>query len=570
MTMRGTLASGLGAVRRGLGSVRPQRRHLRNDAVAGLPGAIGSVPDGMAAAVLAGVSPAHGLYAGFAGPLLGGLTSSTRLMVVTTTTAAALAAGSALETVEPAQRTDAIVLLTLMAGGFMVLAGLFRLGRYTRFVSHSVMIGFLTGVAVNIVFGQVPDFTGADADGPFALAKALDVLTHPSLIDLPSLAAGLSALALLIGLARTRLAIISAVVALVVPTLVVALTGADSVARVEDAGDVPQGVPLPHLPDLGVISFSLVAGALAVAAIVLVQGAGVAEAAPNQDGSSSDPNRDFIAQGAGNLASGLFRGMPVGGSVGQTSLNIAAGGRTRWAAIFSGLWMLVILVLFARVVGLVVMPTLAAVLIFAAAGSLRFGELRTIMRTGPTSRIAVIATFTATLFLPVAAAVGIGVVLSLLLQLNQEAMDLSVVELVPRDDGRFTERPAPTALTSHQVTVLDVYGSLLYAGSRTLLNKLPDPGGTEGAAVVLRLRGRTSLGATFFVVVAGYADRLATAGGRLYLSGLDPTLTERLRRTGRVDLSGPVRSYDATPLVGESTQAAYDDAVTWIVDRPKD
>jgi sulfate permease, SulP family len=570
MTLRGALAPGLGAVRRWLGSVRPERRHLRNDAVAGLPGAIGSVPDGMAAAVLAGVNPTHGLYAAFAGPFVGGLTSSTRLMVITTTTAAALAAGSALQTVETAQRTDALVLLTLLAGGFMVVAGLLRLGRYTRFVSHSVMIGFLTGVAVNIVFGQLPDLTGADAEGAFALAKALDVLTHPSLIDLPSLAAGLGALALLIALARTRLAIISAVVALVVPTLVVVLAGADSVSRVEDAGDIPQGVPLPHLPNLDVMSFNLVAGALAVAAIVLVQGAGVAEAAPNQDGTSSDPNRDFIAQGAGNLASGLFRGMPVGGSVGQTSLNVAAGGRTRWAAIFSGLWMLVILVLFSGVVGLVVMPTLAAILIFAAAGSLRFGEVRTIMRTGLTSRIAVIATFTATLFLPVAAAVGIGVVLSLLLQLNQEAMDLSVVELVPRDDGRFVERPAPATLTSHQVTVLDVYGSLLYAGSRTLANRLPDPAGTEAAAVVLRLRGRTSLGATFFVVVGGYADRVAAAGGRLYLSGLDPTLTERLRRTGRVDLSGPVRSYDATSLVGESTQAAYDDAVAWIVNRPED
>ncbi|WP_432936972.1 SulP family inorganic anion transporter [Kribbella sp. CA-253562] len=570
MTSRGTIASGLSAVRRWLGSLRPERRHLRYDAVAGLPGAIGSVPDGMAAAVLAGVSPAHGLYAAFAGPLVGGLTSSTRLMVITTTTAAALAAGSAVSTVEPEQRADALIVLTLLAGGFMVVAGLLRLGRYTRFVSHSVMIGFLTGVAVNILLGQLPDLTGVDAQGPFALAKALDVLLHPSLVDVPSLAAGLGALALLVALARTRLAIVSAVVALVVPTVVVVLADAGSVARVRDAGEVPQGVPLPHLPDFGVLSFNLVTGALAVAAIVLVQGAGVAEAAPNQDGTSSRPNRDFIAQGAGNLASGLFRGMPVGGSVGQTSLNIAAGARTRWAAILSGVWMLVILVLFSGVVGLVVMPTLAAVLIFAAAGSLRFGELRTIMRTGPTSSVAIVTTFAATLFLPVAAAVGIGVALSLLLQLNQEAMDLSVVELLPRDDGRVVEHAAPATLTSHHVTVLDVYGSLLYAGSRTLANKLPDPAGTEGAAVVLRLRGRTSLGATFFVVVAGYADRLAANGGRLYLSGLDPTLTERLRRTGRVDLSGPVRTFGATPIVGESTRAAYDAAVTWTVERTKD
>jgi sulfate permease, SulP family len=91
-------------VGRWLRSVRPERSHLRADMLAGLPGAISSVPDGMAAAVLAGVNPVQGLYASFAGPVAGGLSSNTRLMVITTTSAAALAAGSALQGVTPAQR----------------------------------------------------------------------------------------------------------------------------------------------------------------------------------------------------------------------------------------------------------------------------------------------------------------------------------------------------------------------------------------------------------------------------------------------------------------------------------
>ena len=144
---------------------RPDKGTLGKEAMAGIPGAIGSVPDGMAAAVLAGVNPVFGLYASFAGPIAGGLTASTRLMVITTTSAAALAAGSALEVVSPDQRPAALFLLTLIAGLLMVAAGILRLGRYTRFVSHSVMIGFLTGVAVNIVAGQTPDLTGAESEG---------------------------------------------------------------------------------------------------------------------------------------------------------------------------------------------------------------------------------------------------------------------------------------------------------------------------------------------------------------------------------------------------------------------
>jgi SulP family sulfate permease len=563
--MMQAIRSPVAAVGRWVRSIGPERAHLRADIVAGLPGAISSVPDGMAAAVLAGVNPVQGLYASFAGPVAGGLSSNTRMMVITTTSAAALAAGSALQNVAPDQRPEAVPLLVILVGVVLVAAGFVRLGRYTRFVSYSVMIGFLTGISVNIVCGQIADLTGAEAHGAFPLAKAVDVLVHPGRIDLASLLTGLSALAILVALARTRVAAVSALIALVIPTVVVVLASANSVARVGDQGDIPRGIPLPHLPDVRLLSLSMVTGALAIAAIVLVQGAGVAEAAPNPGDARPNQNQDIIAQGAGNLAAGIFRGIAVGGSVGQTALNVAVGGRTRWAAIWSGVWMLVILAIFSGLVAKIAVPTLGAILIFAAIGSLRLGQVGSILRTGRISQVAVITTFTATLFLPVAAAVGIGVALSLLLQLNQEAMDLTVVELVPRDDGRFEERPPPPALTSRHVTVLDVYGSLLYAGSRTLEAHLPDPAGTESPVVVLRLRRRTSLGATFVKVVADYADRLAESDGRLYLSGLEKDLTEQLRRTGHLD--GPVRAFERTPVVGESTQAAYLDAEAWLVRR---
>jgi len=545
-----------------LRAAAPQRQYVGKDLLAGLPGAVSSVPDGMAAAILAGVNPVQGLYASFAGPIAGGLTASTRLMVITTTSAAALATGSALSGVPAAQRPAAVPLVAIIAGAALIAAGVAKLGRYTRFVSYSVMTGFLTGVAVNIVCGQIPDLTGAPAKGEFPLAKAVDVVIHPARIDLASLLAGLGALAILAVMSRTPWRVVSALVALVIPTLVVVLAGAASVARVGDVGDIPPGIPLPRLPDFGLASFQLVAGALAVAAIVFVQGAGVAEAAPNEDGPPR-PDTDIVAQGAGNVVSGLFRGMPVGGSVGQTALNTSAGARTRWAAIWSGIWMLLILAALSGLVAKVAVPALGAILIFAAIGAMSPGEVRTIMRTGRISQIAVTSTFAATLFLPVAAAVGIGVALSLLLQLNKGAMDLSVVELAPAGHGRFAERPAPAQLPSDQVTILDVYGTLLYAGARTLQARLPDPSGSHAPAVVLRLRGRTSLGATFLKVAAGYAERLAEAGGRLYLSGLDPHIAERLRHTGRLEEA--TRIFEATPLVGESTEAARRAGQTWLV-----
>ncbi|MFB4300903.1 SulP family inorganic anion transporter [Actinomadura sp. NTSP31] len=553
----------LGSAGRRLRSVRPEWRNVRADASAGVPGAVSGVPEGMATSVLVGVSPAHGLFANFAGPLFGGMSTSTRLMVINTTSAAALAAGSTLQDTDPAERPAALLLLTVLVGAVTITAGVLRLGRYIRFVSHSVMIGFLTGIAVNIICGQLPDLTGSSARGSTSLAKAFAVVTDPAGIDLASLLTGLTALAILAGLKRTRWAIAGTMLALAVPTAVVMLAGAGGVAQVEDVGAIPGGLPSPHLPELAPLSLNLVGGALAIAVIVLVQGAGVAESVSSKDGTPSDTNRDFIAQGVGNVAAGLFRGQPVGGSVGQTALCVANGARSRWGPMWCGIWMLLILVALSGVVGKVAMPTLAAVLVFAAFGALRPAEVITILRTGPTSQIAVTATFTATLFLPVAVAVGVGVALSLLMQLNQEAIDLKVVELVPDGDRAWRERPAPKSLTGHKVTMLNVYGSLFYAGVRTLRARLPEPAGTDSPVVILRLRGRTSLGATFFLVIADYAESLARIGGRLYLSGLDHDMAQRLHRTGRVDLSGPVKIFEATPMLGESSRAAYADAEAW-------
>ncbi|HYN32474.1 MAG TPA: SulP family inorganic anion transporter [Ilumatobacteraceae bacterium] len=550
-------------------ATKPESRSaLRTDAVAGIPGAIGSVPDGMASSVLIGVNPVFGLYASMAGPIAGGLSSSSRLMVVTTTSAASLAAGSALSSVDPADRPGALFLLTVVAGIMMVLAGVFKLGRYTRFVSQSVMTGFLTGVAVNIIFGQLGDLTGSTGQGGSAVARGIDVLLHPGEWFMPTLVLGLSALAIVAWMGRTKFGSYAALVALVVPTVALLILGTAGVATVNDVGEIPTGIPLPGLPSFSDFSLSLLWGALAIAAIVLVQGAGVSESAPNPDSSRSDPNRDFIAQGAGNIAAGLFQGQPVGGSVGQTALNVSAGARNRWAAIFSGIWMLVILVAFSGAVGEVVLSCLAGLLIYAAVSSIRFGQIRVVAQSGPNSIVAMVATFIATLLMPIAAAVAVGVVVSLLLQLNQGLVDLRVVEMRRRDDGAFEEHPAPAVTPDRQVLVIDAYGSLLYAGARTLQSKLPDPAGSIQPVVILRLRGRLSLGATFAAVMADYVSRLDNVDGHLILSGVQSPMLAKIERTVLGPASSRIEVFEATTVIGESTNAAIDAGLQWLADHP--
>ena len=567
----------------GTSDLLPRRRHLRQDVVAGIPGGIASVPDGMASAVLAGINPVHGLYASFVGRITGGLTSSTRLMVITTTSAAALAAGSALAGYADDDRSAAMVLLTLLAGALMIVAALLRLSRYIRFVSYSVMLGFLTGIAANIILGQIPVLLGVDAAGNISLVKAWNSIAHLDQADLASALVGVTALVLLVVAGMTRLSVLGAVIALVVPTTVVAIAGLSTVPLVADGGAMPQGLPVPRLPDLSLFSYDLLGGAAAVAAILLIQGAGVAEAVPTRGGPRSVARKDFRAQGLANLAAGLFGGQPVGGSVGQTAVNVSAGAASRWAAIWSGLWLGLILLALSGIVGKVAMPTLAAVLIHAGFGAIQPREVIGATRAGRIPLVAMVATFVAVLLLPVAQAVGVGVLASLVLQLNQEALDLKVVRLEHDRDGHLVETTPPSTTFPGDVVVLQAYGSLFYAGARTLQRHLPhpdpgpspEPGGetveerrraaasattTPGPVVILRLRGRGTLGATFLKVIGDYARSLEDADGTLYLSGVDPRLAATWARDGTARELAGVHIREATPRLGESTTAALREA----------
>jgi SulP family sulfate permease len=543
----------------------PNRASLKQDTLAGLTSAIASVPDGMASAVLAGVSPIHGLYASMVGPIAGGLTASTQLLVVVTTSAAAISASEALGGMSGEERVGALLLLTTLVGAVQIGAGLLRLGGLTRFVSHSVMVGFLTGIAVNIILGQLPTFTGYDPSGQRKLAQTLDLLLHLNQVDLRTVAVGVLTLLLAIVLPRTRLGTLGTLVALIVPSALVLLLRWDAVQTVADSGEIPGGLPLPAIPPISLVSLDLVSGAIAIAAIVLVQGAGVSQSVPNADGTASRPSRDFVAQGVANVASGLFRGQPVGGSVSSTALSVQAGAQTRWAAVFAGLWMALILAVLTGPVSYVAMPALAALLILAGFGTIKTDEISSIWRTGVLSKTTILTTFVATLTLPIQAAVALGAVLSAILHLSRMSTDISLVEIVPLPDGRLEERPPPERLPSHTVTVLAVYGSLFYAGAWTLARLLPSPHGAIEPVVVLRLRGHRKLGATIIEVLGTYAERLGAAGGRLYLSGVDEGVRDLLRRTGKVELSDTVKIDLATPVVGESSRRAYDDATAWLL-----
>lgn len=542
----------------------PGRASFRRDAIAGLNTAIANVPDGMANAVIVGVNPIYGLYATTVGPFVGGIFASTRLIIITTTAAASLTAGQSITRVPAEDRPSALFVLVVLTGLFQVLFGVLRFGTLARFVSYSVSVGFLTGVAVLLILSQLGTVTGYDTSGANRLLEAADLLGNLDEVHVASLGLALLTFAMAVILPRTPIGKMGRLIAIIVPSVIVAVLGWEGVQVVNDVGEIPGGIPTPSMPSFELqLWLDLVTGALSLAVVILVQGTGVSQSVPNPDGSRSRISRDFIAHGAANVASGFFRGLPVGGSVSATALSVVAGARSRWGAITAGLWMAVIVAVFPSAVAQIAMPALGALLILAGLSSIKPSNFAAVTNAGWAAILAGLMTFLATLFLPIQVAVASGVALAALLYLTQSASDLFVVEQVELADGRIEERRAPSRLPDHTVTVLDVYGNLFYAAARKLEQMLPSPD-AKGAAVVLRLRGRTAYGATLVDVLSSYAENLARHDGRLYLVGISSNAFGQIVHSGKLHPDGPLRAYPATPVLGESTRRAVIDAEEWL------
>ena len=533
------------------------------DLIAGMTASIPSVPDAMASGVLAGVSPIYGLYGLMIGTPVAALFTGSAFMSVVTTSAMAITIGTTLTNYPGDQQIPALVTIALVIGVIQLAAGLLRLGFLVRYVSNSVMTGFLSGLGVLIVLSQLGDLTGFSSEFSNKVMQSFDLLLHPRQVDLPTTIVGLTTIALILLFDRTRLRKFSMLIALLLAGLLPIIFGWDSVLLVGDTADIPPGLPKPAIPT-PIFDLDLITVGIAVAIIGLVQGAGISLGYPNPDGKYPDVSRDFVGQGIANLAVSLFRGLPVGGSLSSTALVVSAGAKTRLANIFTGLFAIVAVLLFAPVIEILPMAGLAAILVIAGIQSIKIPRIRTVWQTGSASSVMMIFTFFATLALPLQVAVFLGVLLSFVMHIYRSAEKVDIVEIVPLGNNRYEERPAPKQLPSNQVTILSPVGSLFFAGAAEFEEDLPAVDDTERAVVLLRLRDRDEVGSTFMSVIARYVSSLKAIQGKLVLVGVSEPVYHQLEKTGLLEELGEENVYRATSILGDSTLEALQEADAWL------
>jgi sulfate permease, SulP family len=539
------------------------RNALRKDAIAGLVLGVESVPDGLAAGLLAGVNPLSGLYAYLFGTVGGSFFTSSPFMAVQATGAMAIIVADVPAVHSGPDQARALFTLSVLTGVVMLAAGFLRAGSLLRFVSNAVMVGFISAVGVNIILGQLANLTGYKAEGANRVIRAVNTFAHPGELHLQSLVVGVITIALILLLERTKAGPLGLVLAVIVTSAGTAALGWSTVATVNDLGAIPRSLPLPQVPMLGLVP-SLLVPALSLTFVGLVQGAGISANFPNPGG-RPDASRDFIGQGAANVIAGVFRGMPVGGSMSASSLNKAAGAQSRMSLMFAGVVMAAVILAFAGLVGYIAMPALAGLLMLVGYRTIKPGDLQSVWKTGPVQKAVLLTTFALTMIIPLQYAVLVGVGLSLILHVVRQSNQVTIKRWQLSPDGDLIETDPPAHLPANDVVALQPYGSLFFAAAPVLEAQLPAPAdGSRNAVVILRLRGRTDLGTTFMDVLLRYAQALTATGSKLVIVSASDRIQEQLRVTGVADVVAAEDIYAGDERVGATLKRAYADAVTWI------
>ncbi|MBQ4167088.1 MAG: sodium-independent anion transporter, partial [Clostridia bacterium] len=400
---------------------------LINDIVAGVIVAIIALPLSIALAIASGVSPEQGLYtaiaAGFVIALLGG--SSVNISGPTAAFATIVAG------IVATHGLSGLIIATLMAGVILILMGVLRFGSLIKYIPMTITVGFTAGIAVTIAIGQLKDLLGLTYPAGTVAIETVDkvkaVIKSISTVNPHAVIVGLIGLAILIlwpmlgklpgKLGRILSKIPASIIAVIVGVLLVRFTG----LKVNTIGtlypDLPSGFPAPAFPKFSFDTVRAVApSAFTIAILAAIESLLSCVVSDGMIGDRHNSNTELIALGIGNIASGIFGGIPATGAIARTAANVKNGGRTPVAGMTHAVVLLLFLLVLMPLAKLIPMPVIAAILIMVAYNMSEWRQFIRIFRTAPKSDdLVLIVTFVLTVVFDLVVAIGVGLVLAAIL-----------------------------------------------------------------------------------------------------------------------------------------------------------
>jgi sulfate permease, SulP family len=536
------------------------RGKLRFDLVAGLTVAMIVVPQAMAYAPIAGVNPIYGLYTAIIPAIVGALFGSSNFLVTGPTNPTALVTASVLLAFAGGERyVQMVFLLAILSGVIKLALGVLRLGTIIRFVSNSVLTGFLSAVGILIITAQMGSMLGVSASGANAFHTLYKLLTALTDFNFRSLLVGLLAVAIMVRGHQISRFVPWPLIAIIAASVWVQLVGWEDygIRLVADLGIPENPLPAFFLPafPMGEV-LPLVSAAGAVALFGLVEAMSIAKALSLSSGQRIDPSRELIGQGLASMAGGFFQSIPSSGSPSRSAVNYNAGAKTKLSGAFSGLFVLLVLVLFARWTAYIPMPALAAVVIVSAYGLIDRRHIVLTWQARAASRIVLVTTFAATLLLPLHYAIYLGGLLSILIYLY-ESGHLELSYLTVNEDGYFVEhRLEDLYKNPPEIAIINIEGDL-YFGAVSDLEAAMDRLLSAGIKVmILRIRRMRRMASTGVSALMWSVIAAKRQGTEILICGVDPQAMAVLDSTGIKALVGEDNIFPGSDVLFRSTRAA--------------
>lgn len=455
------------------------KEQFGKDVVAGVIVAIIALPLSIALALASGVSPEQGIYTAIFGGFVIAAFGGSRVQVSGPTAAfATIVAGIVAE-----YGIEGLAVATVMAGLILILMGICKFGHLIKFIPYTIVTGFTSGIAITIIIGQLKDFMGLTFENsPVETMEKLQE-TITSLSTMNFLAVGVGVFSIVVLLVWPKInAKIPASLIVVILGIVVVKFGNLEVNTIGSLYEISNKLPTPSLPNFNYdLVRELLPDAFTIAILAAIESLLSSVVSDGMIGDRHNPNAELIAQGAGNITSALFGGIPATGAIARTAANVKNGGRSPISAMVHSIVLVLILVLLMPYAALIPMPTIAAILFIVAYNMSEWREFVSLLKKAPKSdSIVLLVTFALTVVFDLVVAIEIGLLLAAILLIKRMSEVAHVQEWVYDTSGDEHLRAVPKG-----TLVYEVVGPMFFAAADKIMSVYKD---RNTKVIILRMR----------------------------------------------------------------------------------
>lgn len=505
------------------------------DVVAGIIVAIIALPLSIALALASGVGPEQGIYtaiiAGFIISFLGG---SSVQIAGPTAAFATIVAGIVAE-----NGMSGLATATILAGIILIVMGLLRFGSLIKFIPYTITVGFTAGIAVTIVIGQLKDFFGITyAQGTQAvetMQKLKADVAFAGTVNWQAVIVGVVCLAVLIVWPKISEKIPGSLIAVIVGIVMVKGIGMH-VNTIGDLYTISNALPKPVMPDFSLETVGrMLPDAFTIAILAAIESLLSCVVADGMVNSRHRSNMELVAQGAGNIGSALFGGIPATGAIARTAANIKNGGRTPVAGMVHAIVLLLVLVVLMPYAALIPMPTIAAILFMVAYNMCQWRTFVHLVKTAPKSDIIVLVlTFALTVIFDLVVAIEIGMILACLLLLRRMSEESEVKSWKYIEDENDPDSIMLRKVPKH-VRVYEISGPMFFgAADRIATISVKD----FTRCLVIRMRAVNALDATAMHSLEELYDKLSKKHIAVVFSHVNEQPMHVMQKAGFVEKVG--------------------------------